>query len=121
MNWFTMLSLTQIAEYSAIIGGALTGGAWIGNYLTKKSQNHTDIELAKLDVKDHRELVRKYADTVESLSIAEKELTDVRLRLEKAILAFEMILPVLREKFKEDTALSEVLDKASQNIKRNAT
>lgn len=111
-----------ITPILSAIAGILSAPAWtwIIKYFHEKNISKSKLEIKKLERenKGQLDLEDKYQKLLEELADTKEKLQKVQLHLDKAIVAFEMLMPLLEENFKDNEPYLEIIRQAEIHIKK---
>jgi len=102
----------------AIVLGSLGGFKYVWDYLKRKSDNDAKVKISNND-KDNiskMELTRQYDELLDRFDELEKKFEHTERQLDKALTAFDIILPLIQEVIETNPRYKAVVDKALQHL-----
>lgn len=102
----------------AIVLGSLGGFKYVWDYLKRKSDNDAKVKISNND-KDNiskMELTGQYNELLERFDELEKKFEHTERQLDKALTAFDIILPLIQEVIETNPHYKAVVDKALQHL-----
>jgi flagellar capping protein FliD len=103
------------------LAGILAAAKWIGDYMSRRDSNETNIKLKEME---HAEaallnLQKKYEELQAKCEEYAATINKLTLSLDRAITSFEMLLPVLEDEFSDREDILSIISRAQKNITRN--
>lgn len=112
------MNTEQAGWVVAIAGAALTATKYVWDYLKRKSDNDTKLKIHESGKEEiaKAELIAQQKELIHKLDELEAKLEHTEKQLDKALTAFDIILPIIQELLKEKPEFQGVLDKALQHL-----
>ena len=105
---------------TAILAGiGIFKGVW--DYLKKRSDDSTKVKLHETDQYNlsKQDLTKQYTELLTKFDELELKFSETDKRLQKALDAFDIILPLIRKMIEEKPEYKEVIDRALKHLTTN--
>lgn len=96
------------AEILLGVAAVVKGAQWIGEYLASKNSDTAAVKMAAIE--NDKELAEKYKNVV-------AELHKTQIHLNRSVVIIETIMPMLRDKFKDEPGWIDTLNMVEENLK----
>lgn len=102
----------------AMVLASIGGFKYIWDYLKRKSDNDTKIKINASDKESvsKMELTKQYNELLERFDELERKFEHTERQLDKALTAFDIILPLIQEVIETNPRYKAVVDKALQHL-----